>query len=697
MALACLALAQAPACAQEEPAAEVVVTATRQAKAVDRIPGAVTVVPQRDLETQYLLADDPSSALAAYIPGYAPSRQKLSSTGESLRGRVPLILLDGVPQSNPLRAGMREGYFADTAILERIEVVNGASAIQGMGATGGIVNYITKTPRREGTTYAVHARLATGFRHDNLDWKTGVSVAHKSGGFDLFGYAGVQRRGIAYDGAGRLLGIDALQGDTLDAGGHDLFVKLGRSFGDQRLQLTVNRFAFRGDLDYRPVAADFTRGIPTSSVPGRPPGIPPRNDVRTASLDYRHDALAGGTLGVQLFRQEFTALYGASNTATFQDPRLAPAGQLFDQSEIHADKVGARLTWIRPGLPARGLEWTVGLDYLHDRSGQRMALTERTWVPTLDFTSTAPFVQLEYEAGPVTVRGGVRRESARLRVAAYRTLWAYGGGVEVGGGARAFDKAVRNIGAVWRFAPGWSAFVSSSEGFGLPDVGVVLRGVNRPGQSVGDLFELQPVVTRSREIGVNWRAARGSASASVYDSRSQLGTVIRVNAEGLGVLDRVPTTVRGWEVSGEWRPASAYSVSGTYARTMGRTAPAAGAPMDLALGARAQGPDKLVLGLHWQPLARARLRLQATRVADRDVNLGRRAGAINLEEHFRGYTLADVAGTYDSRWGRFGLGIENLADRQYIGYYPQSVNLRDPLSYFAGRGRTYTASYTRSF
>ena len=255
-----------------------------------------------------------------------------------------------------------------------------------------------------------------------------------------------------------------------------------------------------------------------------------------------------------------------------------------------------------------------------------MALTNRTWVPTLDFTSTAPFLQLEYEAGPFTV-----------------------------------------------------------------------RGVNRPGQSVAGLFELQPVITRNQEIGVNWRGARGSAGASFYDSRSKLGTVMRINREGLGVLDRVPTTVRGWEVSAEAKASRTFSVSATYAKTMGRTAAAAGAPMDLALGARSQAPDKLVLGANWQPVPGAQVRLQATRLANRDINIGRRAVPIDLEEHFRGYTLADLATTWDTRWGRFGAGIENLADRQYIGYYPQSVNFKDPLSYFAGRGRTFSVSYTRNF
>ncbi|WUR16011.1 TonB-dependent receptor [[Empedobacter] haloabium] len=675
---------------------EVIVTATRTAKAVDKIPGAVSVISQRELETQYLVADDPSAALATYIPGYAPSRQKMSSAGESMRGRTTLILLDGVPQSNPLRAGMREGYFADTAIIERIEVINGASAIQGMGATGGIVNYITKTPKTPGTSVTVNARVASQFRHDNVDWKTGLTVTHKSGEFDLLAHGSVQRRGMGYDGRGRLLGIDVVQGDTMDAAGGDFFVKLGRNFGDQRLQLTVNRFKFEGDGDYRNVPAVFAQGIPTSSTEGTPPGMPARNDVKTASLDYRHADLFGGALSAQLFSQDFSSLYGATNTATFQDIRYAPIGTFYDQSEIVADKHGAKLTYVRPDLLLRGLEATAGVDFLRDRSRQQLAGTGRTWVPTLDFKSTAPFLQLEYEFGPVTVRGGLRHESADLRVATYTTLASYGNRL-VQGGERSFSKSVKNLGAVWRFAPQWSAFASSAEGFGLPDVGLVLRGVNRPNQSVAQLFNLEPVVTRNNEVGVNWRGALGHVGASMYDSRSKLGTVLRINAQGIGVLDRVPTTVRGWEVAGELRASKTVSAFGSYAKTMGKTAATAGAPMDLALGARSQAPDKLVLGANWQPLAGTQLRLQATRLEDRDINIGRVVGTANLEEHFRGYTLADLAATFDTRYGKFGLAVENLTDRQYVGYYPQSANYKEATSYFAGRGRTFSASVTRTF
>ncbi|WP_229423500.1 TonB-dependent receptor [Massilia frigida] len=702
VALACLFMASTDALAQQgagdgaEPSSTVVVTATRGAKAVDKIPGAISVISQQELASQYLIADDPSQALATYVPGYAPSRQKMTSTGESLRGRQPLILLDGIPQSNPLRAGAREGYFADSAIIERIEVINGASAMQGMGATGGIINYITRTARADGTTHGLNVRASGQLRSDNLDWKTGYSVTHKDGGFDLLGYVGLQRRGMGYDGDGRRLGIDNVQGDTLDSRGDDLFLKIGQRFGAQRMQLSLNRFNLRGDGDYKNEPGVVAAGVTTTSLPGRAPGEPPRNKVRSASLDYRHDELFGGAFSAQLFSHDFEALYGATPVATFQDVRLAPLGTLWDQSQIVADKRGARMTWVRPDMLVSGLEVTAGLDLLRDNTQQRLAATSRTWVPQLQFQSTAPFAQLEYEIGPLTVRGGVRHEQAKLTVDTYTTLAVYGSR-RVAGGETEFSKSVKNIGALWRFAPRWSAFVASSEGFGLPDVGLVLRAVNTDGKSVATLIDLKPIITRNNEVGVNWRGAHGQVGLSRYDSRSKLGSVLRVNAAGIGSVERVPTVVKGWEVSGDWRPLKTVSVFGSYAVTDGKTAASQGAPLDLALSARSQGPDKGVLGANWQWAPKAQLRVQASHLRDRDINIGRKVGTSNLEEHFKGYTLADMALTFESSYGRIGVSVENLLDKQYVGYYSQSAAAQDATGTFAGRGRTLALSWNRTW
>lgn len=674
----------------------VVVTATRGSKAIDKIPGAVSVVTRQEMDAQLLVAEDLSRVLATQVPGYAPSRQKLTSFGESMRGRAPLILFDGVPQTNPLRAGAREGYFADPSVIERIEVVSGASAVQGLGATGGIINYISRTPREEGTRHTIDLKYGTQFHSDDALWKAGYRLEHKRDRFDALLYAGGTKRGVGVDGDGRRIGIEGTQGDTQDSTATDYFLKLGYDLTDaQRVQVSANQFHIEGDGDWRRVPGSRNLRVTTTAERGAPQGEPPRNRVRTLSADWSHADLGGGSANVQLYKQDFAASYGADNSATFQDPAIAPVGQLIDQSEVVADKTGLRTSWIRPDFLANGLELTMGLDWLSDKSKQRLARTGRTWVPELDFESYAPFAQLEYERGDFTVRGGVRREHANLSVDTYRTLAVYGN-QEVAGGERSFTQWVKNIGGVWRFAEGWSMFAAYSEGFGLPDVGLVLRAVNRPNQSVANLIALEPVLTDNREAGLTWSGRRGSFTVSAYDSRSELGSQVRV-VDGIGHPTRVPVRVKGVEFAGEWRPHQAWTFNATYASTRGKTAAQQGAPMDLYLGARSQGPDKAVAAVQWQASPAVRLRLQGEHYRSRDINRGRIVAGANLEEHFEGYTLADFGATWATRYGEFGLGIENLFDRQYIGYYSQANYSGNDRDYFAGQGRTYTISWRRTF
>ena len=223
------------------------------------------------------------------------------------------------------------------------------------------------------------------------------------------------------------------------------------------------------------------------------------------------------------------------------------------------------------------------------------------------------------------------------------------------GGERSFARWVKNLGAIWRFGGGWSAFAAYNEGFGLPDVGLVLRGVNRDSQSVDKLIDLQPVVTDNRELGVTWRGDVGSFTASVYDSRSDLGSQVRVdNATGIGSVQRLPVQVKGVEFAGELRPRADWTLTAAYAMTRGKTVASSGQPMGVDLGARSQGPDKLVLAARWAFQPGAVARLQASQFASRHVNTGRTVGTTQLEENFDGYTLADLSVSWSSRWGEFG-------------------------------------------
>jgi iron complex outermembrane receptor protein len=160
---------------------------------------------------------------------------------------------------------------------------------------------------------------------------------------------------------------------------------------------------------------------------------------------------------------------------------------------------------------------------------------------------------------------------------------------------------------------------------------------------------------------------------------------------------RVPVRVRGFEFSGELRPARDWTLTAAYARTDGLTATAEGQALDVAQSARYQGPDKLVLATRWAFAPCASARVQASHYASRHINIGRTVGSANLEEHFDGYTQADASLAWSSPWGEVSLGVENLLNRQYIGYYAQSRPSGTADDYFAGRGRTYTVSWRRHF
>lgn len=80
----------------------------------------------------------------------------------------------------------------------------------------------------------------------------------------------------------------------------------------------------------------------------------------------------------------------------------------------------------------------------------------------------------------VKLSGGVRYEYARLNIDSYQTVWA-NDRVKVEGGTPSFDKTLYNAGVVWTPIEPLSLFASYSEGFTVPDVGRVLRGIDTPG------------------------------------------------------------------------------------------------------------------------------------------------------------------------------------------------------------------------
>ena len=674
---------------------EIIVTATRTPTPITAIPTTVRVIDRKALDTQLAVSASLLDSLSFSIPSLAPGRQKLTSTGESLRGRTPLYLVDGIPQSTPLRDGKRSGFTVDPAFVDRVEVIYGANAIQGVGATGGVINYVTVEPPRSGAWLRrVAVEVSTDDFEDNgFHYRTSALMGKRFGAFDFVAGAAYEKHDLFYDGGGRTIGVDTVQGELMDSRIWSGFGKVGFAPGaDQRIEATVNIYKAEGDGDYDTVPADIAAGIPARSVRGTPAGDPTFNDATNAALSYSHKALFGGELSLQGFYYDFYALYGGDVFPVFQDPEIAPEGTLFDQSALSSTKYGAKLTWVKPDALWEGLQLVAGADYLRDKSFQELAQTGRLWVPELIYKGWAPFVQLEQKLWNERLRlsGGARWENATLEVPDFTTIYS-ANRTAVEGGSPSFDQLLLNAGAVGEPVAGLKLFGSYAQGFTMPDAGLILRAVRTPGQSVEQLVDLQPVIADNFELGAGWSRGPVDLNASYFWSNSDLGSRIQVIG-GAGVVQRERTEIQGFEASARYSFPTGHRVGVAFARTEGRYDSDADDRVDRDLDGRNIGPNRLNLFAEGPITGAFAGRVQMSRLFDRDFE------DLDPQFSFDGYTLVDAMVSYDARQaGRFTLAASNLLDEQYLTYFSQTATFRNDRSFVSGRGRAFTLRWQGNF
>ncbi len=671
-----------------------VTTGYRSPKAIDLIPGAIKLVTAEEIANTQQLTDDATAVLSRTVPGYAPATQQMQNTGETLRGRVALRLFDGISQTTPLREGSRNATFTDMDIVAQIEVINGPSAAEGIGAAGGIINYISKSPTKDGSEATLRTKFSEQGYNDSANYRVGLNYSHKDGPNDLIFGASFAKHGMAYDAHGRRLGMGA-SGSSNDSDSKNLFIKVGHNFGvdnAQRLLLTVSQFRIEGKGHYIPDLGNRALGITDSAKRGVPAGAKTEfNDFAQYALAYKNDALFGGSLNVQAYKasqaMRFVAELGGADK---QDPLFAPLGTLVDQSEINSQKKGLRSSWSGKDLfGVAGLELTPGFDYLDEKAQQRLALTNRVWVPPMNYTSKAPFLQASYTNGPVTVSGGVRHEGGQLQVDDYTTVY-FANRSFVQGGTLKYSETLPNVGVIVRLPENWSVFGSYSKGFSLPNVGIPLRNVNYPGQSVAGILDLQAVVFDNKEGGVSWHGKRFSFSTSYYRSYSELGASLSIDPVTKDfILQRRPVKLTGYEFTGEYKVTSALKFSVLYSHMKGFTRTSETGPLTRQQGMGNVSPDKLNLSTTWKFMPKASLTLDVEKVFSRNINVGA-AG----EEHTGSLTLAHLTASYSTEWGDFSVGIENLTDKYYILPWAQIDQFNN---YFAGRGRVISVSYAVRF
>lgn len=692
-----------PAYAQTDEAVEldrvtVSASTSRIPDSTAALPNTITVIDREQLDQQLALTQDLSQVLANLIPSFTPSRQKLTNAGENLRGRKPLYLVDGVPQSTPLREGGRDGHTIDPAMIERIEVIHGANALQGLGASGGIINIITKrAPRKEGESFhdvSVGASSALANESDSTGHRASYLFGTRNGAFDFVGGASYASEGLYYDGNGDPIAVNNVQGDLMDSRSHNLFAKGGWSLDeDRRLQLSANRYQLQGNNDYVTVNGNVATGLLATSVRGSKEGEGSRNRSTSATLDYTDKDLAGGYLQTQLYWVDFEGLYGSSDWGDFWgDGRDL---NWFDQSQNVSEKLGGKFSWSRGNLFDQNLRVTLGLDWARDKTYQELVVSQLEWVPETVYESWSPFVQAEWwMTEKVMLTGGLRYERGKLTVDDFTTIPANAGGSQfVEGGSPTTSETLPNLGLVWNVTDALKLYASYAEGYTVADIGRVLRAIAQPGQRVDSLVDLSPVIADNQEIGLDYDNGRWLVHLATYWSDSDLGSRLAFdNATQSYNVVRERTEIKGFEGSVAYQIQDGMRAGLAYAKSEGRYDSDGDDRVDSDLPGINISPDRVTAFWDVDFAPAASFRLQASKALDREFDY---RGVTQTNTRFDGYTIVDFLTRFKLPVGTLNAGVENVFGEQYVTYYSQSTPRND--TYVAGRGRVLTLSWAHRF
>lgn len=688
--------------------ANVEITSSRLSSNVVAQARQVNVIEREQLKQLRQGADGLATLLAKSIPGMADSSRTITDYGQTLRGRTMLVLVDGVPL-NTNRDSSRNLANIDPALIERIEVIRGSSAIYGAGATGGIISITTRPAGGEAMAETTLTGVSPLSQMDS-DGLGGQLQHHVAGSLGAVDYAldfGARHVGASYDAKGHRIAPEPSQGDLFDSNTYNIGGKLGWHIDEQqRVQLSLSHYNAEQDSDY---TADPSVGrLPPGSVPAQPLSglsLDEQNQIKNTlvNLEYAHTEVLGGTLDAQLYYRDYFTRF------TPFDARGVPTrGRNVDQVMQNSEVLGSRIT-LRTPLSGPDTELLWGADFNQERSDMPIDIFDPqafdasggavfnkvgklTYMPDLTSRSVGAFAQLQHRfTEQWSMEGGVRYEYATAEYGDFVPLSESSAAspATVEGGKVNYDALLSNISLTYSPVSGQAVYAAFSQGFQLPDIGVQLRNARR-GFDVGN-SNLEPVKTNNYELG--WRGDLGEqtlASLAIFYTTSKLGDVQSFN-NGL-ILTRTQERIYGVEGSADWLTRDEHwGAGGSFTWMKGREQPDGGDWQDMT-GYRIP-PLKLTAYLQYKPDDDWTHRVQATYFGAEDYRLNGVEGF--GRRRVESYTTVDVISQYQlSEGDQLSVGVQNLFNRYYYPLYSQLMRNSNNTSHLPAPGAVITASYT---
>jgi len=548
---------------------EVVLTASRKKESIKEIPSSITIVSEKQIQSQLTVNSDISNILQYTVPSLGPSSGQTSNSGQTLRGRQVLVLIDGIPQSTPLRNGARDIRSIDPSAIERVEVIKGASSIYGNGADGGIINYITKRNKTDKKISGISQVGITGQPYGGtLGFRASQLLSGKIKKFDYVASLAYERTGGAKDGDGVMLSPTY---STAQMNNYNGLLKLGYDINDdQRIEVSYMGYASKSDLNLGIKTGKY--GVtPTigegegKSLETTPQGTP-RNHNYRINYDNKNLFLGSTALNVNSYMQDFRTVYGYSDT-------FFGGGQ----SNIISKKMGARINFDTQLWSANNSQAEViyGLDLLNDKTVQKLE-DGRYWTPDMDMTNTAPFLLLKIDLlKKLTIKGGLRYENMTVNVGDFNTLSSvksdgtFTKSIFVTGGDLKYNALVGNIGLRYNINNQINLFGSFSQSYSINEIGRILRTST---QSNLAQIEAKPIIVNNYELGATGQISNWlNYEVTSYVSTSKLGASFVQGPDRSFTIQRSPEVVYGVEGFLHFTPAKWINFGGSYSWLEGIT------------------------------------------------------------------------------------------------------------------------------
>ncbi|RAS64385.1 iron complex outermembrane receptor protein [Vibrio diazotrophicus] len=683
---------------------KMVVVSNRTPKAISDIPGTVWYIDAEKIEQEYRGGKTLGDILASAIPSLDVSSGARTNFGQNLRGRAMLVIIDGVSLQSS-RQISRQLDSIDPFNIDRIEVLSGATSIYGAGASGGVINIITKKAQSEELEFESFVGGTSGLNSsEDFDYKVAQSI---SGGNETVqarsSVVYTETQGV-FDSNGTIATPDISQGSLQFNQTVDFLTTVGINVSEtKKVNLLAQYYDSQQDSPYGLyiVGRDFVdvrNGFDSDREHG--------TERIMLSASYIDEQVLGHQLIAEAsYRKEdqtFTPYYQSSGQQITDVVSLkAVLAKNFDKFNI-----------------------VYGIDAYQDKLESNQALYDSTIAndsgnlinrtsaqvgryPGVEVSSVAGFVQADYSlTDDWIVEGGVRYQYISNKIDDFvgynqQKKIASGSGLTadaVPGGETDYTVALFNLGTVYSLNTDSEIWANFSQGFDLADPAKYY------GQGdytlVGDHWQLNESInvndskmfgikTNSFELGYRLDKGDFNLQTAAYYSQSDKNVTYNKTTMLIETLEDkkrvygLEAMASLWVHENVQLGASGHYVVSEVKGDKGWE--------DYDAGYASTSKANAWVGWYDSDLA---VKLQSQTMFDYED-----ASNNKLE----GYTLFDLVGSYKFPVGSLGFGIQNLLDKDYTTAWGQRAQIvysahYDSAAYdYKGRGRTYTLNYQVKF